>query len=180
MLASKRSIIVFTGWYDIRNHAFIQHNLIIVMTASLNYTYSPEENAALFFRHVKKELGIPSTKHLVKIVSKVVTHLRSSLSNAQITNLVSRLPEVFQLMLIHKWEPNEEKKTFTHLDEFVESIYAEDRESLDSIFATEVETLQAVIIILRKLDKYLHLFSFDILKHPMMEELKQIPMEDVA
>jgi len=150
------------------------------MAASINLTYSPEEKAVLFFRHVKKELGIPSTEQIVKLVSKVVSHLRSGLTNAQITRLVDHLPGVFQFMLIHEWIPNEKKKSFTHLDEFVESIYAEDRKSSSSVFATEVETLHAVIVVLRKLDKYLNLFSFGILKHPMMEELKQIPVEDAA
>lgn len=150
------------------------------MAASINLTYTPEENVVLFFRHVKKELGIPSTEHIVKLVGKVVSHLRSGLTNAQITTLVDHLPGVFQFMLTHEWKPNERKKTFTHLDEFVESIYAEDRKSPSSIFTTEVETLNAVIVVLRKLDKYLNLFSFDILKHPMIEELKQIPAEDAA
>ena len=150
------------------------------MASSLNLTYSPEENAVLFFRHVKKDLGIPSTQHMVKLVGKVVSHLRRGLTTAQITKLVDHLPGVFQLMLVHEWAPDEEQKSFKHLDEFVESIYAEDRISSSSVFTTEVETLNAVIVILRKLYKYLNLFSFDILKHPMMEELKQIPLEDAA
>ena len=151
-----------------------------MVATSLTFAPSPEEQAVLFFRHVKKELGIVSTRHLVKLVSKVVSHLRSGLSHAQITKLVNHLPGVFQLMLVHEWRSDEERKSFTHLDEFVESIYAEDRKSAHSIFTTEVETLNAVIVVLRKLDKYLNLFSYDILTYPMMEELKQIPVEDAA
>jgi uncharacterized protein (DUF2267 family) len=150
------------------------------MAAALNLEHSPEEKAVLFFRQVKKELGIPSSEQIVKVVGKVVSHLRSGLTHAQITRLVEHLPGIFQFMLINEWKPNEEKKSFTHLDEFVESIYAEDRKSSPSVFSTEVETLNAVIIVFHKLDKYLNLFSFDILKHPMLEELRQIPAEDTA
>jgi len=141
------------------------------------HVYSPDEKAVLFFRHVKKELGILSTQDLVKLVDKVLSHLRSGLSNAQIKKLIDQLPGVFQLMLIRGWRINEEKKSFKHLDEFVELIYTEDRNSAHSLFATEVETLNAVIVVLRKLDKYLNLFSFNILKYPMVEELKQVPLE---
>ena len=146
----------------------------------MNLTYSPEEKAVLFFRHVKKELGIPSTEHIIKLVSKVVSHLPVGLTAAQLTKLIDHLPGVFQFMLIREWDPTEEKKTFTHLDEFVESVYAEDKKSSASVFATEVETLNTVVVVLRKLDKYLNLFSFEVLKYPMVEELRQIPIEDAA
>ena len=150
------------------------------MAASINYTASPEENAVLFFRQVKKELGIPSTQHIVKLVSKVLSHLRKGLSMSQTFALLDRLPGVFQLMIIQEWQPNEQKKAFKHLDEFVENLYEEDKKSPTSLFATEVETLNAVIVVLQKLDKYLNLFSYNILKYPMIEELKQVPVEDAA
>ena len=148
----------------------------------MTFTYSPEEKVVLFFRHVKKELGIPSTRDLVRLVGKVLSHLRRGLSAKQISRLVDRLPGISQLMIVHDRNDlaHGKKESFAHLDELVESIYAEDKRSSNSIFTTEIEALNAIIVVLRKLDKYMNLFSYNILKYPVVKELRQIPMEDAA
>lgn len=150
------------------------------MYASNALTITPEENAILFFRHVKKELGISSSRHLVKLVGKVIAHIRKDLSVYQILKLVNHLPGIFQLMLMNhsKNQGVQEQSEYQHLDEFVESLYEEDRKSSHSVFSTEVEALNAVVVVLRKMDKYLNLFSYNILKYPVVKELKQIPLED--
>ena len=141
---------------------------------------SPDENAVLFFRHVKKELGIPSSKQMVKLVEKVIAHVRKDLSITQILKLVNHLPGIFHLMILNhpKHQGTEEQSTFLHLDEFVESIYEEDKRTGHPVFSTEVEALNAVVIVLRRMDKYLNLFIYNILKYPIVKELQQIPLED--
>ena len=150
--------------------------------AKMTFTHSHEEKVDLFFRHLKKELGIPSTRDLVRLVGKVLSPLRRGLSAGQISRLVDRLPGIFQLMIVHDRNNfvNTKKESFGHLDELVESIYAEDKRSANSIFTTEIEALNAIIVVLRKLDKFMNLFSYNILTYPVVKELKQIPMEDAA
>ena len=75
-------------------------------------------------------------------------------------------------------QPNQ--APIAHLDELVESIYEDDRKSEHPQFSTEVEALNAVVVILRKLDKYLNIFSYNILKPTWVEGLRQIPLEDAA
>lgn len=147
---------------------------------SLPENYSPEENAVIFFRNVKRDMGIGSTKQLVQIVGKVLSQLGRGMSPAQAKIALNRLPEIFHPLLLKNWTGKQSGETFVHLDELVESIYEDDRKSANALFSTEVEVLNAVVIILRKLDKYLNLFSHNILQHQLVEGLRQIPLEDAA
>ena len=150
--------------------------------ASLIFKYSPEEKVVLFFRHIKKELGASSTLQIVQLVAKIFAHIRRGLSAAQLTGLINQMPGIFQILLGQPdKEPSPENtRGYSHLDELVESIYEEDKKSAHSLFSTEVEVLNAVVLVLRKMDKYMNLFSYNVLKFPVVNELQQIPIEDPA
>lgn len=137
-----------------------------------------DERSAIFFKNVKRVLGISSTQSIISLVGKVLTHVNRSLSVQQANLLISRLPGTFKLMLANEGVGN--RQTYTHLDELVENMYAEDRRSEHPQFSTEVEALNAVVVVLRKLDKYLNIFSYNILKPRWVEGLRQIPLEDAA
>ena len=150
------------------------------MVTSLNRGYTVEESSVIFFRNVKRALGISSTQSMVRLVSKVLTHVCRSLSKQQVTAFVNKLPGMFQPLLFRDVNEQPNQVPLAHLDELVESIYEEDRKSEHPQFSTEVEALNAVVVILRKLDKYLNIFSYNILKPKWVEGLRQIPLEDAA
>jgi len=141
---------------------------------------SPEEKSVIFFKNVKRALGISSTISIVRLVSKVLGHVCRNLSTQQVTALINRLPGIFQLLLFNETTKSSDLPRYSHLDELVENMYAEDRRSEHPQFSTEVEALNAVVVILRKLDKYLNIFSYNILKPQWVDGLRQIPMEDAA
>jgi uncharacterized protein (DUF2267 family) len=151
-----------------------------MITAPID-NYSPEENSVIFFRHVKRDLGIPSTKQMVKLVDNVLCRIQSSLNEEQTKQLVSILPGPLQLLAAKNYSKRAEfnEKTFNHLDEFVEDVYAQDKKSGSRVLSTEVHALSAVVIILRKLDKYLNLFSYNFLQFRLVDSLKKIPLEGV-
>jgi uncharacterized protein (DUF2267 family) len=140
-------------------------------------SYSPEEKSVIFFRHVKRDLGIRSTRKVITLVGQVLNHLRSGMSLQQAKGFLNKMPGIFQLLFISSWKGAETRKEeYVHLDELVDRIYSDDRSSEKS-FGSEVEAMNAVVVILKKLDRYLDFFSQDVLGRPMAEELRQIHLE---
>jgi uncharacterized protein (DUF2267 family) len=136
-----------------------------------------EELAVRFFGEIKSELGFTSTRKIVYLVRSVLAQLRKNLSHEQINNSIQKMPSLFQLLFISNWKYNEKNTAINHLDEIVEGVYEQGRQSL---FASEIETLNAVIIVLRKLDKFFRLMGLDILHYSLKQELKQVAIEDAA
>ncbi len=146
------------------------------MTSTTNYL-SMEELAVRFFGEIKSELGFTSTRKIVYLVRSVLAQLRKNLSHEQINSSIQKMPSLFQLLFISNWKYNEKNTAINHLDEIVEGVYEQGRQSL---FASEIETLNAVIIVLRKLDKFFRLMGLDILHYSLKQELKQVAIEDAA
>jgi uncharacterized protein (DUF2267 family) len=146
------------------------------MISTTNYL-SMEELAVRFFGEIKNELGFTSTRQIVYLVRSVLSQLRKNLSHDQVASVIQRMPSLFQLLFISNWRYNEKETAINHLDEIVEGVYQQDRQHL---FASEIETLNAVIVVLRKLDKFFKLLGFDILHYSLKQELKQVAMEDAA
>jgi uncharacterized protein (DUF2267 family) len=146
------------------------------MTSTTNYL-SMEELAVRFFGEIKSELGFTSTRKIVFLVRSVISQLRKNLSHEQITNIIQKTPSLFQLLFISNWKYNEKNIGINHLDEIVEGVYEQGRHTL---FTSEIETLNAVIVVLRKLDKFFRLMGLDILHYSLKQELKQVAIEDAA
>jgi uncharacterized protein (DUF2267 family) len=138
---------------------------------------SMEELALRFFGEIKNELGFTSTRKIVFLVRSVISQLRRNLSHEQVTNIIQRTPSLFQLLFISNWKYNEKETSINHLDEIVEGVYQQGKQPL---FSSEIETLNAVIVVLRKLDKFFKLLGLDILHYSLKQELKQVAMEDAA
>jgi uncharacterized protein (DUF2267 family) len=136
-----------------------------------------EELAVRFFGEIKNELGFTSTRKIVYLVRSVLSQLRKNLSHDQVASVIQRLPSLFQLLFISNWKYDERETGINHLDEIVEGVYQQGRQPL---FASEIETLNAVIVVLRKLDKFFKLLGLDILHYSLKQELKQVAMEDAA
>lgn len=146
------------------------------MTSTTSYL-SMEELAIRFFGEIKNELGFTSTRKIVYLVRSVIAQLRRNLTQEQISNIIQRTPSLFQLLFISNWKYNERETSTNHLDEIVESVYQQGHQPL---FSSEIETLNAVIVVLRKLDKFFKLLGLDLLHYSLKQELKQVAMEDAA
>ena len=147
------------------------------MTSTTNYL-SMEELAVRFYFDIKSELGFTSSSKIVYLVRSVLSQLRRNLSHDQINNIIQKMPSLFQLLFISNWKYNEKNTGMNHLDEIVEGVYEQGRGQ--ALFASEIETLNAVIIVLRKLDKFFRLMGLDILQYSLKQELKQVAIEDAA
>lgn len=146
------------------------------MTSTTNYL-TMEELAVRFFGEIKSELGFTSTRKIVFLVRSVISQLRKNLSHEQINTIIQKMPSLFQLLFISNWKYNEKNTSNNHLDEIVEGVYEQGRQTL---FSSEIETLNAVIVVLRKLDKFFRLMGLDILHYSLKQELKQVAIEDAA
>ena len=147
------------------------------MTSTTNYL-SMEELAVRFFGEIKSELGFTSTRKIVYLVRSVLSQLRRNLSHDQINNIIQKMPSLFQLLFISNWKYNEKNTGMNHLDEIVEGVYEQGRGQ--ALFASEIETLNAVIIVMTKLDEFFRLMGLDILQYSLKQELKQVAIEDAA
>lgn len=149
------------------------------MSEPINYS-DQEEQSIRFFNEVKNNLGARSTKKIVRLVRTVLAQLRRTLSHEQATVLIKSLPSLFQLLFVTNWKYEESQTQVKHLDELVENVYEEDKKSHDSVFTSEIDTLNSVILVLTKLDKFFGLLGLNVLKYSLTQELKQAVIEDPA
>jgi len=138
---------------------------------------SMEELGIRFFNEIKNELGYTSTRKIVYLVRSVLSQLRKNLSHDQIAKVIERTPSLVQLLFISNWKLDEKHTAINHLDEIVENVYQQGKQPL---FTSEIEALNAVIVVLRKLDKFFKILGLDILHYSLKQELKQVAMEDAA
>lgn len=149
-------------------------------TTPLQNTSAQEEQAVKFFREIKNDLGANSTQKIVKLVRAVLSQLRKSLSHDQASLFIKRMPSIFQLLFVTNWRYEEKANTIEHLDELVESLYHQDKQSSGALFSSEVDALNSVIVVLRKLDKFFGIIGLNVLHYPLTQELKQAAVEDAA
>lgn len=142
---------------------------------------TPEQQAVRFFKEVKNELGIRSTRRLVPVVRCVLSQLRKSLTHDQALQLIRRLPETFQLLLITGWRYDERESSIQHLDELADHVYKHTLSQSKRLFSTEIEALSTVILIIQKLDKFFGVLGLNLLHYTITQEIKQAAaLEDAA
>lgn len=142
---------------------------------------TPEDQAARFFKEVKNELGIDSTQKIVTVVRCVLSQLRKSLTHEQTSQLIRKLPDTFQLLLISGWRYDEKEESIKHLDELADQVYKLTRESEKRLFSSEIDALNTVLRVIKKLDKFFGLLGLNLLRYTMAEEIKKAAaMEDAA
>jgi uncharacterized protein (DUF2267 family) len=139
-----------------------------------------EEKSIQFFKEVKSNLGFTSTQKIVKLVRAVLSHVRRSLSHEQTAVIIKSLPSLFQLLFITNWRYEETDMPIKHLDELVDNIYEEDQKSNSSLFTSEIDTLNKVILVLSKLDKFFGILGLNVLRYSLTQELKQAAIGDAA
>lgn len=147
------------------------------MTTTIHYSIQ-EEQSHKFFKETKNELGFTSTRKIVMLVRAVLSHVRGSLSHEQTSLVIKTLPDIFQLLFITNWKYETTTSSIKHLDELVENIYREDKRSNDSLFTSEVDTLNKVIVILGKLDKFFGILGLNLFRYSLTQELKQAVSEE--
>ncbi|MBL0745119.1 DUF2267 domain-containing protein [Chryseolinea lacunae] len=150
------------------------------MTTITENTVNREEQAVKFFREIKNDLGAHSTQKIVKLVRAVLSQLRKSFSHDQASAFIKKMPSLFQLLFVTNWRYEEEQNSIKHLDELVDEIYQQDKKSSGTLFSSEVDALNAVIVVLRKLDKFFGIIGLNVLHYPLTQELKQAAIEDAA
>lgn len=153
------------------------------MTALTTLT-APEEQSVRFFREIKNELGVPCTHKMVTIVRCILGQLRKTLSHEQASTLLQKLPGTFQLLMVTDWrydEYDEQEKPVRHLDELADRVYTQTDTHDKKLFSTEIEALNTVLHVFKKLDKFFGLFGFNVLQYTITEEIKQAAkLEDAA
>lgn len=142
---------------------------------------TPEEQAVRFFKEVKNELGIDSTQKIVTVVRCVLSQLRKSLTHDQASQLIRKLPDAFQLLLISGWRYDEKEGSIKHLDELADQVYKQTLAREKRLFSSEIDALNTVLRVIKKLDKFFGLLGLNLLRYTMTEEIKQAAaMEDAA
>ena len=139
-----------------------------------------DEQSVRFFKEVKSNLGLRSTKKLVKLVRAVLCQLRGTLSHEQSSTVIKTLPSLFQLLFVANWKYDDKYQPIMHLDELVDHVYREDRKQKNSLFKSEIDTLNSVILVMSKLDKFFGILGLNVFRYSLTQELKQAVIEDPA
>ena len=148
---------------------------------TLTKPVTPEELAARFFKEVKNELGIQSTQKIVTVVRCVLSQLRKSLTHDQASQLIRKMPDIFQLLLVSGWKYEERGASVRHLDELADNVYKQTFLREKKLFSTEIEALNTVLLVIKKLDKFFGLLGLNVLRYTITEEIKHAAaMEDAA
>lgn len=150
------------------------------MVSSLTYTNQDEqdEQSVRFFKEVKTHLGLRSTRKLVRLVRAILSQLRRTLSPEQSNMVIKTLPSLFQLLFVANWRYDDKQEQIMHLDELVDHVYQEDRKQKNSLFKSEVDTLNSVILVISKLDKFFGILGLNVFRYSLTQELKQAVVQD--
>ena len=149
------------------------------MVTTLTYT-DQDEQSVRFFKEIKSHLGLRSTRKIVKLVRAVLSQLRKTLSHEQSSMVIKTLPSLFQLLFVANWKYDDKQEPIMHLDELVDFVYQEDRKQKNSLFKSEIDTLNSVILVLSKLDKFFGILGLNVFRYSLTQELKQAVIEDPA
>ena len=147
------------------------------MVSSLTYT-NQDEQSVRFFKEVKSTLGLRSTKKIVRIVRAILSQLSRTLSPEQTNMVIKTLPSLFQLLFVANWRYDDTQQSIMHLDELVDHLYKEDRKQKNSLFTSEVDTLNSVILVITKLDKFFGILGLNVFRYSLTQELKQAVAQD--
>jgi uncharacterized protein (DUF2267 family) len=149
------------------------------MVTSLTYT-DQDEQSVRFFKEVKSNLGLRSTRKIVRLVRAVLSQLRRTLSHDQSSMVIKTLPSLFQLLFVANWKYDDKQEPIMHLDELVDHVYQEDRKQKNSLFTSEIDTLNSIILVISKLDKFFGILGLNVFRYSLTQELKQAVIEDPA
>lgn len=122
-----------------------------------------------------------SQHKVILLVKVVLSNVRRSLSEDQAALVVKKMPRLFRRLFKRNFSAREPQLNIKHLDELVDTIYKEDRKSNHhALFTSEVDTLNAVILVLNKLDRFFGILQLNVLRYPLMQELKQAAIEEAV
>ena len=139
-----------------------------------------EEQSLKFFNEINRHLGMRSRHKLVKLVRVVLSNVRRSLSEDQAAQVGKRLPRLFRRLFAGNKKSGETQLSIQHLDELVDSIYMEDRSHHHVLFNSEIDTLNAVILVLNKLDRFFGILQLNVFRYPLTQELRQAAIEEAV
>jgi uncharacterized protein (DUF2267 family) len=169
-----------SGWFGTKIiYAVAYLNPLVNMVTSLTYT-DQDEQSVRFFKEVKSNLGLRSTRKIVRLVRAVLSQLRRTLSHEQSSMVIKTLPSLFQLLFVANWKYDDKQEPIMHLDELVDHVYQEDRKQKNSLFTSEIDTLNSIILVISKLDKFFGILGLNVFRYSLTQELKQAVIEDPA
>ncbi len=149
------------------------------MTVALSY-YPQDEKSLKFFNEIKNSLGLTSTWKIAKLTRAIFVQIKRSLSPEEAVIVTKRLPYPIQILFISNGEYEETLTSIMHLDELVDNIYQEDKRCPNSLFTSEIDVLNTVILVLHKLDKFFGFMGLNVLRYSLVQELKQAATEEAA
>ena len=179
-----KSIVAVCVWYEdvLTDECITNGNAYNLKTLNMTtVAYSPQEQQSVrFFTEIKKHLGLRSSHKLVMLLRAVLSNIRRGLSDEEAKVLVKELPNTFRLFFFTNWRCGEKTATIAHLDELVDNIYKEDKKTHNALFTSEIDTLNTVILVLHKLDRFFGILQLNVFRYSLTQELKQAAIEEAV
>ncbi|MBP9924835.1 MAG: hypothetical protein KBF45_02515 [Cyclobacteriaceae bacterium] len=132
-----------------------------------------EKHEVQFFRAIKRELNFSSTNQLIKTVRLVGTAIRKSTDPSRLALIINYLPDTVRWILVGNEQKMESHKIIRHLDELVETVYAEDYHSEKRLFTNEIEALKSTLVIVKYFTDLFKKLNVNIFPYPLCYECQQ-------
>jgi hypothetical protein len=146
---------------------------------SITATKFSDEHVVLFFRKLKNELNC-STRKTIVLVRKILSKILGSYTTPEFTEIINKTPPLLHLVLLGNCR-YDDKKPVTHLDELVDTLYAEDQQQASKrLFRSEIEALETILIVLKRLHILFKYTGMRVFPYVLSNELQQAVIEEAA
>ena len=137
-----------------------------------------DEQGILFFRNLKKKLNGTPTRKVVSLVRTVLKKTQGSFSFQQLNETMTSAPAFIKWLV--GYNQQHEEIRINHLDELVELLMAEDQRLGTRLFASEIEALSIVILILKQIQMLFEKIGINILPYTIERELQGAMVEETS
>ncbi|GAA0893700.1 hypothetical protein GCM10009122_33790 [Fulvivirga kasyanovii] len=122
---------------------------------------------------IKEALGIHCNFKAGRIIGRVLHTLRSSLTYVESADLIQHLPDNIKIIYVSDWKLKTNQIELKSLESFVNEVIVNDSAHAERVLSSRMVALDAIITIIRVLNKHINILSYDFLKYPLNNQLKE-------
>ncbi len=146
------------------------------MTQPTEFYPQQEDQELLFFRSLKNEMHLLTTRKILRIVRVVLTSVAKSLPTTQVSEIAKKLPSTLQMIFVGCWKSNDPYKSVVHLDELVEDV-CKVKTDKGVLVTNEVDALKYVLIVIKNLKIVFDKIGISVFPYSMINEYQQAVQE---
>ncbi|HOX81928.1 MAG TPA: DUF2267 domain-containing protein [Chryseolinea sp.] len=146
------------------------------MENKAEFYFQQADQELTFFRSLKSEMNVLTTRKIVRIVRVVLSSVAKNLSTKQISEVAIKLPYTLRMIFMNCWSPDHSQKSTIHLDELVEDVCNEKLKK-GVLCTNEVDALKYILIVIKNLKIVFDKIGVSIFPYSIISEYEQAVKE---